>query len=159
MSKDRIDEMIEDSKKPQTLEKVNESFQYLWRKFERDDWKSENLVKYCEMLENLVMNYLESHHALDSSTESGHRKSEHKLAKKKKRVDLDTRPYPNPLFKNYDYVDEPKSEKENAKDNFPGGGLYHGKMDKYKSVKEFIDIDRKLRQKQRKIALRKLIGF
>ena len=57
-----------------------------------------------------------------------------KKSKKKKdqdRVDLDVRPYPNPIFQNYDYT----SEKANK--TSPGGGLYHGRMDKYKSVTDF----------------------
>ena len=75
------------------------------------------------------------------------------MAKKKnKRVDKDVRPYPSPFFTNYDYVDESKSEKEKGTSG-PGGGLYHGKMDKYKSVKDFIESDRKRRRKQRKKAL------
>lgn len=76
--------------------------------------------------------------------------------KNKKRVDLDVRPHPSPWFSNYDYVDENKEQKEKGKLG-PGSGLYHGKMDKYKSVKEFIDSDRKRRRKQRKKALAEII--
>jgi hypothetical protein len=50
------------------------------------------------------------------------------------RVELDTRPptvYTE--FKNYDYTDEGPNETS------LGGGLYHGPMDKYKSVKDFLD--------------------
>jgi CheY-like chemotaxis protein len=54
------------------------------------------------------------------------------------------------LFKNYDYTDEEPNETS------PGGGLYHGPMDKYKSVKEFIDKRRRQRKckNKRKKALR-----
>ena len=64
--------------------------------------------------------------------------------KDKKRVDLDTRPYPNPIFKNYDYTDA------EADETSPGGGLYHGEMGKYKSVTDFLDKKRKGRRKRRK---------
>ena len=58
--------------------------------------------------------------------------------KDKKRVDLDVRPNPNPLFTNYDLYGP-----ENGSDVSPGTGLYHGDMDKYKSVKDFINKSRK----------------
>ncbi len=64
------------------------------------------------------------------------------MTKKNKRVDLDIRPYPNPVFKNYDYAGP-----EEADETSPGGGLYNGKMDKYKSVKEFLEKKRKARKK------------
>lgn len=41
------------------------------------------------------------------------------------------------LFKSYDYADLPSG---------PGQGLYHGKMDKYKSVKDFLNKARKRRK-------------
>jgi hypothetical protein len=63
--------------------------------------------------------------------------------KDKKRVDLDTRPYPNPFFSNYDLYGP-----EEGGEVSPGTGLYNGKMDKYKSVKEFIDKARKRRRKK-----------
>ncbi len=73
--------------------------------------------------------------------------------KDKKRVDLDIRPYPCPMFTNYDYTDaEPNATS-------PGGGLYHGRMDKYKSVKEFIDKRRKQNQKKRKQAMAGRMNF
>ncbi len=53
-----------------------------------------------------------------------------------KRTDLDVRPYPSPVRKNYDY----------------GEGLYHGNMDKYKSVSEFLNKRKKLRKKKKTIA-------
>ena len=59
-------------------------------------------------------------------------------AKDKKRVDLDVRPNPNPLFTNYDLYGP-----EEGSDTSPGTGLYNGEMDKYKSVKDFIDKARK----------------
>ena len=40
--------------------------------------------------------------------------------KKNKRVDLDTRPNPNPLFKNYDYTAAGPNETS------PGGSPYYG---------------------------------
>lgn len=72
--------------------------------------------------------------------------------KDKKRVDLDTRPYPNPIFRNYDY-----GGPEEGSEVGPGRGLYNGPMDKYKSVKEFIDHDRKRRRKKRKAALAHIV--
>jgi hypothetical protein len=68
--------------------------------------------------------------------------------KDKKRVDLDTRPYPNPIFQNYDYGG-PKDGNETS----PGTGLYNGKMDQYKSTKDFINNSRKRNRKRRKNAL------
>jgi hypothetical protein len=55
---------------------------------------------------------------------------------------------PNVMFKNYDYGTQTKSEKENTKLG-PGSGFYSN-MDKYKSVKDFVDSDRKMKRKQRK---------
>lgn len=43
----------------------------------------------------------------------------------------------NVFFSNYDYTDEGPNETS------PGGGLYHGPMDKYKSIKEFLSKRRK----------------
>ncbi|TXG77355.1 hypothetical protein E6Q11_02950 [Candidatus Dojkabacteria bacterium] len=58
-------------------------------------------------------------------------------SKDKKRVDLDVRPE-GPWFSNYDYAgpDEPTEIS-------PGKGLYNGKMDRYKSVRDFIEMKRK----------------
>jgi len=112
-------------KNPKSFQAMNKEFQYLWNKFERDDWKVENLGEYCEALECMVMNYLTRNNAL----------------KPKEAGEI--------LFKNYDYIDQSKSEKENNESG-PGGGLYNGKMDKYKSVKDFINSDRKMKRKQRK---------
>jgi hypothetical protein len=64
--------------------------------------------------------------------------------KDKKRVDLDSRPYPSPIAKNYDYG-EPGL----------GTGLYRGPMDRFKSVTDFLDKSRKSRRKKRK----KLLAF
>ena len=68
-----------------------------------------------------------------------------KKKKDKKRVDMDVRPYPSPIFRNYDY-----GGPENGGEVSPGTGLYHGKMDKYKSVKDFIEKSRKRFRKRRK---------
>lgn len=43
------------------------------------------------------------------------------------------------FFRNYDYSDDPSG---------PGVGLYHGAMDKYKSVKDFIDKKKKRNKKR-----------
>jgi hypothetical protein len=59
--------------------------------------------------------------------------------KDKKRVDQDIRP--KLWFSNYDYVGP-----EEATEISPGKGLYNGKMDKYKSVKDFIEQKRKRRR-------------
>lgn len=67
--------------------------------------------------------------------------------KDKKRVDLDVRPE-GPWFKNYDYGDPDK-----ATETSPGTGLYSGKMDKYKSVKDFIDQKRKRKHELRRKAM------
>lgn len=71
-----------------------------------------------------------------------------------KNKNLDVRP--EIIYNNYDYVDQDKSEKENNKSG-PGAGLFNGKMDKYKDIKEFIDSDRKMHKKQRKEAINKLL--
>lgn len=75
------------------------------------------------------------------------KKKKRKKKKDKKRVDMDVRPYPNPFFRNYDY-----GGPEGGSEVSPGTGLYHGKMDKYKSVKDFLDKARE--RKHRKRALR-----
>lgn len=69
---------------------------------------------------------------------------------KKEKKNLDIRP--EIIYKNYDYVDQDKGEKKKTKSG-PGAGIYNGKMDKYKSVKDFINTDRKMKKKQRKAAL------
>lgn len=66
----------------------------------------------------------------------------------KKRVDKDIRPYPSPIFRNYDY-----GGPEDGDGVGPGTGLYHGDMSKYKSVKDFLDHARKRSRKKRKEAL------
>jgi len=62
-----------------------------------------------------------------------------------------TRPL-EPFYTNYDYIDQTPGQREKDRSG-PGGGLYHGKMDKYKSVKDFINKDRKRKRKKRKLAL------
>lgn len=57
-----------------------------------------------------------------------------------KRVDLDVRPYPSPVRKNYDY----------------GEGLYGGKF-KYKSVRDFLNKRKKLRDKKITIAINNFV--
>lgn len=61
---------------------------------------------------------------------------------------------PEVFFKNYDYGQQTKSEKENTKLG-PGSGLYEN-LDKYKSVKDFVDTDRKMRKKQIKAKKKKI---
>lgn len=60
--------------------------------------------------------------------------------KDKKRVDLDVRPE-GPWFANYDYAGPDKATKTS-----PGKGLYNGSMDRYKSVRDFIEMKRKRRR-------------
>lgn len=60
--------------------------------------------------------------------------------KNEKRVDLDIRPE-GPWFSNYDYTGSDSPTKIS-----PGKGLYNGKMDRYKSVKDFIEMKRKRRR-------------
>jgi hypothetical protein len=66
-----------------------------------------------------------------------------KKRKQKKERPEATRPFPRPVFPNFDYTEEGPNETS------PGGGLYHGKMDKYKSVKEFVTKRRKQLRKRR----------
>lgn len=69
---------------------------------------------------------------------------------KKKRVDMDVRPYPNPVFKNYDYTSEGPSETS------PGGGPYYGSPGGgEKSMKDWIKKRRKALEKRKK----KLMAF
>lgn len=83
-------------------------------------------------------------------------KNKKKKEKKPSRVDLDLRSFPNPLFRNYDYTDDPSMNETS-----PGGGLYHGRMDKFKSVKEFRDYKDKETKKRKKklLALRNLVAL
>jgi len=59
------------------------------------------------------------------------------MKKNKKKEDLDTRP--QLFWKNYDYGGPEDGESEVS----PGKGLYNGEMDKYDSVKDFIEKSRK----------------
>lgn len=72
---------------------------------------------------------------------------------KRKRVDLDVRPDPSPFFSNYDY-----GGPEDGEDSGPGTSLYHGEMDKYESVKDFIEKSRERRRKKRMAALAYLLS-
>jgi hypothetical protein len=66
-----------------------------------------------------------------------------------KRKNLDVRhPGIFTWFHNYDYSDGDPS------DTSPGGGLYHGPMDKFKSVKEFVDKRRDQNKKKRDKAMK-----
>jgi hypothetical protein len=62
---------------------------------------------------------------------------------------------PGVFYQNYDYGQQTKSEKENTKLG-PGTGFYSN-MDKYKSVKDFVNSDRKMKRKKRKKKLAFLI--
>ncbi len=68
-----------------------------------------------------------------------------KKKRKRKRTERQeiARPFPNPIFTNFDYTSEGPNETS------PGGGLYHGRMDKYKSVGEFVKKRRKELKKRR----------
>lgn len=46
---------------------------------------------------------------------------------------------PEVFFRNYDYADDPSG---------PGKGLFNGPMDRFKSIKEFLEHKRKRRKKQ-----------
>jgi len=48
---------------------MNEEFQYLWNKYERTNWKQENLAAYCTSLEFMILNYLVRNKVLDRSTQ------------------------------------------------------------------------------------------
>lgn len=64
-----------------------------------------------------------------------------------KRKNLDVRhPGIFTWFTNYDYSEGEPDETS------PGGGLYHGPMDKFKSVKDFIEKRRKQNEKKREQA-------
>jgi len=80
-------------------------------------------------------------------------KEKKKNKKRKKRVDKDIRPWPSPFWRNYDYGGPEEGETEVS----PGTGLYFGRMDKYKSVKDFIEKSRKRMRKKRKKALAGII--
>ena len=70
--------------------------------------------------------------------------SKKKTKKDKERIDLDVRPI---LFwQNYDYGGSEEGDNEVN----PGRGLYNGKMDKYKSVSDFIEKSRKRMRKKRR---------
>jgi hypothetical protein len=133
---------------PNTFKNMNKEFQYLWDKYGRDDWHAENLGDYCANLEYMIMNYLDRNRELGPIKSTA---SEEKEDLKEDELDA-----PGVFFSNYDYVNQSKSEKENTKSG-PGGGIYDGDMSKYKSVKDFVDTDRKMRRKQRKKKLADII--
>jgi len=58
-----------------------------------------------------------------------------------------------PFFSNYDYSEEGSNETS------PGGGLYHGRMDKHKSVKDFIEKRRKKNSKTKNAVQVRCIAF
>ncbi len=65
--------------------------------------------------------------------------------KKKKRVDLDIRPYLSPLFRNYDYTSKGPNETS------PGGGPYYGTPGGgEKSMGDWIKKRRKALEKRKK---------
>lgn len=133
---------------PNTFKDMNKEFQYLWNKYGRDDWHAENLGDYCANLEYMIMNYLDRNKELGpiKSTASEDEKDN------SKEDELDA---PAVFFENYDYGQQTKSEKENTKQG-PGTGMYEN-LDKYKSVKDFINTDRKMKRKQRKKKLAHLL--
>ena len=65
-----------------------------------------------------------------------------------KRIDLDVRhPHIYTWFRNMDYTPDP-----DPNETSPGGGMYHGPMDRFKSVKEFLDNRRKKMRERREKA-------
>ena len=58
-----------------------------------------------------------------------------------------------PFFSNYDYTDQEPDETS------PGGGLYHGPMNKFKSVKEFIDKKRSKKKDKKAEIYSRLVKF
>lgn len=76
------------------------------------------------------------------------RKQKGKKKRKKERQEI-ARPFPNPIFTNFDYTPEGPNETS------PGGGLYHGPMDRWDSVGDFVQQRRKeLKQRRKKLEAR-----
>jgi hypothetical protein len=70
ITKKGFEKVIENAQRPKmSWEDMNEEFQYLWNKYERIDWKKENLAAYCGALEFMIMNFLVRNKALDRSTQ------------------------------------------------------------------------------------------
>jgi len=82
---------------------------------------------------HMVKEFIEAYSILKSSK------------KKKKRIDLDVRPAPSPLFKNYDYTGSGPNETS------PGGSPYYGiPGGGEKSMGDWIKKRRKALDKRRK---------
>lgn len=97
---------------------------------------------------NNLINYIIKNHPEYFISASYHKYMFKKTAAaKKKRVDLDTRPFPNPLFQNYDYTASGPNEIS------PGGSPYFGKPGGgEKSMGDWIKKRRKqLKKRERKL--------
>lgn len=91
----------------------------------------ELLVPYIDELPYHLQHQLNKGAYFQGTSDPKKDKGQKDTATPKERQDRDVRKHV--LFRNYDYTDEGPSETS------PGGGLYHGSMGKYKSVKEFLD--------------------
>ena len=65
----QIDKIIAKANDKKSFSDMNEEFQYLWNKYERTNWKQENLAAYCTSLEFMILNYLVRNKVLDRSTQ------------------------------------------------------------------------------------------
>lgn len=84
----------------------------------------------------------------DNKAPEGHPKSRKEDSKSKPQTEEQRQATRNkkPFFRNYDYTQEGPNETS------PGGGLYHGPMNKYKSVKDFTE--KRKKDKKAEIYLR-----